>query len=311
MSSRLLTGGDEDDDDYGSRGAGGSQRPAGKRGAPSGSQSSGSQKRVMRVDDSDEDSKIHASTAIHSTSSSLGAKSSSNIPQEDLERLVKDVVRLAIFTSHSDQALKRDDIKGVLDDHAKLFDVVFQKAQERLRDVFGMELVELITRGRKGQTNEKGAKAYILKNILPAELLASDVMDWTQDLEDAGLLMVILSLILVRQGSIYESALLSHMRRLSLLNDNSPFGDFQKKLDVLIRKRYLEKNKLEHMDESGEKAEMEYRWGARARAEVPEENIVKFIQEMFGREAPPGLEESIIKAAGIKAQGSTPAQEQP
>ncbi|KAG0004836.1 Melanoma-associated antigen F1 [Entomortierella chlamydospora] len=289
----------DDDEDYGSRGGGSSQRNTGKRQAPSNNQgSSGSQKRVVR-DDSDQDSDSYTTNATRQTTSGTKA---TDIAPEDFERLVKDVVRLAIFTSHSEQALKREDIKNVLSDHSKLYDPVFQKAQERLRDIFGMELVELTTKGRSGQATEKGAKSYMLRNILPMELLSGGVVNWEAELEDMGLLMVILSLIFVRQGAILESALMSHLRRLSLLEDNSPFGDIQRKLEVLIKKRYLDKFKLDHMDESGEKAEVEYRWGARARVEVPEENVVKFIQEVFGREAPMGLEASILKAAGIKSK---------
>ncbi|KAF9437368.1 hypothetical protein BGZ76_001036 [Entomortierella beljakovae] len=295
-----------EDEDYGSRAGGSSQRNSGKRAAPNNNHAgSGSQKRAMRDDDSDQDSDGYApATARQATS---GGKAS-DIPPEDFERLVKDVVRLAVFTSHSEHPLKRDDIKNVLNDHPKLFDTVFLKAQERLRDIFGMELVELKTKSRSGQSSDKGAKSYMLRNILPLELLSGAVIDWEGELEDMGLLMVILSLIMVREGAIYESALMSHFRRLSLLEDNSPFGDIHKKLEVLIRKRYLDKTKLEHMDDSGEKAEVEYRWGARSKIEVPEGNVVKFIQEVFGREAPLGLEASIQKASGIKAK--EPAQNQ-
>ncbi|KAF9111065.1 hypothetical protein BGX27_005464 [Mortierella sp. AM989] len=279
----------DDDDNYGSKSGGSSQRNYGKRNAPSSNQasSSSSQKRVIR-DDSDQDSDSYTATApIRQT---ITGTKAADIPPEDFERLVKDVVRLAIFTSHSEQPLRRDDIKNVLSDHSRLYDTVFKKAQERLRDIFGMEMVELKTKGRNGQASEKGAKSYMLRNILPVELLSGAVVDWEADLADMGLLMVILSLIMVREGVIFESALMSHLRRLSLLEDDSPFGDIQKKLDVLIKKRYLDRFKLDHMDESGEKAEAEYRWGARTRVEVPEENVVKFIQEVFGREAPLGLE---------------------
>ncbi|KAF8929351.1 Melanoma-associated antigen F1 [Dissophora ornata] len=275
----------DDDDDY--RSGASSQKGSGKRGAPS--SSSGSQKRVIRDDDSDQDLDRHVPSATKKTATTA------HLALEDLERLVKDVVRLAIFTSHSDQPLKRDDIKIILNDYPRMYDQVLQKAQERLRDVFGMEMVELTTRNRSGQSSDKGNKSYILRNILPMELLASSVVDWELELEDMGLLMVILSLIMVREGAIYEK-------------DSSPFGDIQKKLDVMIKKRYLEKYKLEHMDESGEKAEMEYRWGARARVEVPAENVVQFIQEVFGREAPLSLEASILKASGLK--GNEPAQQQ-
>lgn len=50
-----------------------------------------------------------------------------------------------------------------------------------------------------------GSKAYILRNTLPLELVSSGIVDWEDDLEDMGLLMVVLSLIMVRQGAIYES----------------------------------------------------------------------------------------------------------
>lgn len=40
--------------------------------------------------------------------------------------------------------------------HTKLYDTVFDKAQERLRDVFGMEMAELTSKGRSGKNEEKG-----------------------------------------------------------------------------------------------------------------------------------------------------------
>ncbi|KAG0213823.1 Melanoma-associated antigen F1 [Mortierella sp. GBA30] len=310
-----------DDEDYSTK-SNGSSKTYGKRSAPSGSQghSSGSQKRVMRDDDSDQDEGSNAPTPIRPTSSGTkqaftSSSSQVNIDPEDFERLIKDVVRLAVFTSHSDSSLKREDIRNVLNDHSRLFDRVFEKAQERLRDVFGMEMVELTTKGRSGQSNEKGTKAYFLRNVLPQELLASHVVDWEPEFEDMGLLMITLALIMVRQGAILESVLMSRYRRLSLLEDASPFGEIQKKLDVYIKKRYLEKVKLDHMDETGEKVEMEYRWGARARVEIPEENVIKFIQEVFGREAPSNLEASVRKAAGMKgkekANENEPAEMEP
>ncbi|KAF9360267.1 hypothetical protein BGX34_007868 [Mortierella sp. NVP85] len=297
---------EEEDDDYGSasgsRSKSSSQRPVSKRPAPSGSSGP---KRVIRDEDSDQDAEYTSSSTRRAGGSGSRAV---DIPPEDFERLVKDVVRLAIFTAHSDHALRRDDIREVLNDHSRQFDNVFEKAQERLRDVFGMELVELTTKGRTGQGAEKGAKSYMLRNILPMELIASGAADVEAELEDMGLLMVVLSLIMVRQGAIYESALMSQLRRLSLLEDNSPFGDIQKKMEAFIKKRYLEKFKLDHMDDSGEKVEMEYRWGPRARIEFPEMNVLQFIEEVFGNDAPPSLRTSVLKAAGINEK--EPAQQQ-
>ncbi|KAF9158755.1 hypothetical protein DFQ27_002204 [Actinomortierella ambigua] len=327
---------DDSDDNYGS-----SYRGS-KRGAAA--ESSGSQKRRLRREDSDSYVDLGSSAKQPAT----GESSSRGLDDEDKERLVKDVVRLAIFTSHSDAPLKRDDIREVLGDHSRLFDTIFGLAQQRLRDIFGMEMVELTVRskastvpggpssggaattaagsstaagaaGAGGSSNNAGgagaggikgpagSKSYILRTILPQELMASSVIDQEADLESSGLLMVILSLIMVRNGAIYESALMSHLRRLSLLEDNSYFGDVTKKLDQLIKKRYLERIKLAHMDESGEKAEMEYRWGARAYVEYPKHLVVDFIKDVFGENAPQGLTDSIRKAAGMEVASTANA----
>ncbi|KAG0036538.1 Melanoma-associated antigen D2 [Podila clonocystis] len=298
---------DDDDEGYTQRGSSSS-----KRGAPS-SQMAGSQKRVMR-NDSDEET-YAPQTIRRTTTSNSSVLLLDNVTDEnardEIERKIKDVVRLAVFTSHSDSSLKREDIKSVVGSVSpKMFDAIFQKAQERLRDVFGMELVELTTKGRSGNNAEKGSKAYILRNTLPVELVSSGMVDWEDELEDMGLLMVVLSLIMVRQGAIYESALMAHLRRMNLLSDESPLGDITKKMDAYVKRRYLDRLKLEHMDDSGEKAEMEFRWGARARVEVPEENVVQFMKEVFGREAPIGLEASIMKAAGIKTNNAVDQQEE-
>ncbi|KAG0047968.1 Melanoma-associated antigen F1 [Gryganskiella cystojenkinii] len=285
----------DDDEAYG----GGSSSSQGQRKRPSQGQSSGSQKRVMREDDSDQGSDVHVPAAKQPTI--RGATAAVGVPPEDMERLIKDVVRLAIFTAHSETSLKREDIKNVMGNHGRALDHVFNKAQERLRDVFGMEMAELTTRGRDGRSEEKGTKTYMLRNVLPINLLETTIIDWEPELEDMGLLMVILSLIMVREGTLQESVLLSHLRRMALLEDASNFGDIHKKLDEFIKKRYLDRYKLEHMDDSGEKIEMEYRWGARARVEIPEENVVKFIQEVFGREAPQNLVTQIKKAAGMES----------
>ncbi|KAF9934575.1 Melanoma-associated antigen D2 [Linnemannia zychae] len=286
-----------DEDDYGPRSS--SQRNSSKRSAPLNSQGSisGSQKRVMGGDDDDNSDQDNSHTPAAIRQTIQGSKvSMPNVPPEEYERFIKDTVRLAIFSSHSEAGtLKRDDIKAR--NHGKLYDNVFDRAQDRLRNIFGMEMVELTTKGRSGKNDEKGTKSYILRNTLPQDLLATDAIDWDDQLEDQGLLMVILSLIMVREGAIFESQLKQHFRRLMLTGEGS---DIEKKMEMFIKRRYLEKSKLEYLNESGEKVEMEIRWGSRARAEIPEENVVQFIEEVFGPDAPKTLRESIVKASGIK-----------
>ena len=69
----------------------------------------------MREDDSDQGSDVHvpaAKSTATGTGGIRGAASAGSIPPEDMERFVKDVVRLAIFTAHSENSLKREDIKN-------------------------------------------------------------------------------------------------------------------------------------------------------------------------------------------------------
>ncbi|KAF9413467.1 Melanoma-associated antigen D2 [Podila epigama] len=273
-----------------------------KRGAPL--EGVSSQKRRMRDDNSDEESFVPSAIRRATATSAAAANAMSILEsvtdenaKDEIERKIKDVVRLAVFTSHSDASLKREDIRSVVGNMTpRMVEAIFQKAQQRLRDVFGMELVELTTRGRNGTNAEKGVKAYYLCNILPMQLISTDVIDWKDQVEDMGLLMVILSLVMIREGAIYEK--------------QSVPGNIQTKLDGYVKQKYLEKIKLEHMDDSGEKPEMEIRWGARARVEVPEENVVQFIKEVFGKDAPPGLEASIMKAAGMKGNEDASQQAQ-
>lgn len=52
----------------------------------------------------------------------------------------------------------------------------------------------------------------MLRNILPTQILQGDVIDW-EEVEDMGLLMVILSFIMVREGALQESKFLIFKRK--------------------------------------------------------------------------------------------------
>jgi len=67
----------------------------------------------MREDDSDQGSDVHVPASKQAVTTNVrGMASASGIPADDMERLIKDVVRLAIFTAHSESPLKREDIKN-------------------------------------------------------------------------------------------------------------------------------------------------------------------------------------------------------
>ncbi|EED83309.1 predicted protein [Postia placenta Mad-698-R] len=85
--------------------------------------------------------------------------------QDDIERKAHDLVRLALFTETRRMPLRRDEIsKKVLGSSTRMFNVVLGRAQEILRQTFGMDLVELQSRaGLERETGDKDKDAELLK----------------------------------------------------------------------------------------------------------------------------------------------------
>jgi melanoma-associated antigen len=79
---------------------------------------------------------------------------------------VKEFVRLAIFSENSRDFLTRDNIvKYALNGYHGLFKQVFNEAQEILRKVFALEMVETSTRvtTKGGIDGTTGNKKFILR----------------------------------------------------------------------------------------------------------------------------------------------------
>jgi hypothetical protein len=67
--------------------------------------------------------------------------------EQDLKKRATDLVRLALFHEQGRMPLRRDEItKKVMGSQRGAFKTVFEEAQNILRGMFGMELVELPTR---------------------------------------------------------------------------------------------------------------------------------------------------------------------
>ncbi|PSK60261.1 hypothetical protein B9Z65_1159 [Elsinoe australis] len=65
------------------------------------------------------------------------------------DQMVKNLVRLALACEYTRAPLRRSDINAkVLGVHTRQFKVVFAAAQQHLKEVFGMELIELPTRDK-------------------------------------------------------------------------------------------------------------------------------------------------------------------
>ncbi|CAI2184238.1 12073_t:CDS:2 [Funneliformis geosporum] len=207
------------------------------------------QKRRRRDEEETEESSNEGSVTQPSTTAE---KAALKLTAEELERKVKDVVRLALFSELRKQPLKREDItKKVLHEHSRTYQVVFDKAQELLVDVFGMSLAELPLREKKAGGSRKPTQSYstkyVLKNILPQDYREIGIISWEKnnEIESMGLLTVILSLIHVN-GKVLSDEQLAHYYRRLYLTDNDKF-DLEKLLSTFVKQGYLDKQKNEQI----------------------------------------------------------------
>ncbi|KAF9530740.1 MAGE family-domain-containing protein [Crepidotus variabilis] len=118
-----------------------------------------------------------------------------------------DLVRLALFVEQRRTILRRDEInKKVLGQAARAFNRVFLFAQQKLRDAFGMELVELPSRagleadaapdgessqarpttGLKKRAAAQGSKAYMVRSCLHPLIIEHAAQTYPEILEEEG-----------------------------------------------------------------------------------------------------------------------------
>ncbi|KAH8556720.1 MAGE family-domain-containing protein [Umbelopsis sp. PMI_123] len=279
------------------------------------------QRNLRDDDDDDDDEYIAPSTSStqrepkrmrqeDSPYTELDSHQSAEQTSQEIERKVNDTVRYALACEHRKQVIRRDDIsKKILADYSRSFPVIFERTQAKLRHLFGMELTELASKdksaaAKRATANGKAAlsKTYVLRNILPEEQNDSQIIHHIDDeYQSTGLLYVILALIFVNEQSMNDEMLMSHLNRLRIAEESETFGDRAKILDGFVRQGYLQRQKLNIDTAQSDQPVFQYSWGPRAKAEIPEQNMVGLISSVYhvqGSELDK-LQDSIYKAAAI------------
>ena len=256
----------------------------------------------------------------------------------ETRRRAGDLVRMALCAEFRREPLRRDDLaRAVLGrDGTRAFPVVLAHAQLILRDTFGMELVDARARGGSDERTSKRPRveprrAFILRSVLPARVAAAIAppdgpLTWAPSDGGAqmGLLFLVLSVVLLSGRQCAGDRVRAALAALGLARDCAlpaalqPLGvdagaalsatqtrgrgdplDLDAFLALLHRQGYLESVRVP----SGDAApRLEWRWGARADAEIGERAVGAFIERLYRPSKveadDPALARRIERAAG-------------
>jgi len=219
------------------------------------------------------------------------------VSREERNRLVSDLMRLMIF-HHTEGPVKRSDVlKLVMKDYARvsgLTKYVVDQARLRLFHTFGYTLVEF-TKERSanvGVGNAAGArrhasatadaagaavKLFALENALSVDNLKGVVFSGRHGAEIA-LRMVACSIVACGGDKLEEETLWVHLQSLGMhryAKDHLEFGDVEKKVEALVKQRYLIKEKAAA-------GGVVYKLGERAKDEIGLQEILSFSRAMAG-----------------------------
>lgn len=220
----------------------------------------------------------------------------SALAEEQQDELVKRMIRLMICRNAMKKPVKREDLSkhifanmGNIRSKGKVFQGTFTAAQQKLRTIFGMEMV-LIQRQvkvkRSGssrmasqatQSGPVGTKGYVLISVLDHETRAEE----RKNRASFGFLMVVAGMILMEPSCrIEQEDLYSALRRLGVHVRESKGhkqlngGNVKELLEsVLVKQWYLEREK--------EGDTFFYTLGPRFRVEIEGDDVVGFVDAVY------------------------------
>ncbi|KAJ1655800.1 hypothetical protein IWQ61_004515 [Dispira simplex] len=222
----------------------------------------------------------------------------------------------------------------ILMDNTRDFTTLFAAAQSRLRDVFGMEMIELPAREKIVSQNPTARRAaavqkerstskatWILCNVLdlPTTTDAKPLIDWDYQTGLMGITGAILSLIFLNNMALPADRLEYYLQKLDPhplvwggTDDRDRTLSIHQLLANLVRMNYLDRLPLgsidsTHPSSSGVSSQMtgqdtilyEYRWGPRAKVEFPLMRMARFIAKVSGEPVTPALLRKLEHVCGL------------
>jgi len=276
-------------------------------------------------DDSDEESSSSSrpttprgkgsQTPRSQASGKSGAKNLA-LDQDDVEKLVSDVVFYFLVADQKKQLIKRPELCKNCDLSRKSRsdqDSIIEKAKLHLATIFGIRVEEL--------EHKKGH--YILVNQLAEEENGeNDHIHWSDnDAGQMGLTFSILGLIFMNGGKVSDEVLFKFLKSLGVSEEivrkergrektvevdpevSALFGGDVKKFvnEVLVGKQhYLARVRVPSHDV--EQEVYEYTWGDRAEKEVKRSSVLKMVCELYDNCSPKMFKEQLEKVIALEGE---------
>jgi len=276
-------------------------------------------------DDSDEESSSSSTTPrgkgsqtprSQSQASSRPSPNPGGLTQDDVEKLVSDVVFYFLVADQKKQLIKRPELCKNCDLSRKSRadqDSIIDKAKLHLATVFGIRVEEL--------ENKKGH--YILVNQLAQDGNSeNDHIYWSDnEAGQMGLTFSLLGLVFMNGGKVSDEILFKFLKSLGVSEDivrkergrekcvevdpevAALFGGDVKKFvnEVLVAKQhYLARARVPHHDV--DKEIYEYTWGDRAEKEVKRSNVLKMVCELYDNCSPKMFKEQLEKVIALEGE---------
>ncbi|GAM25383.1 hypothetical protein SAMD00019534_085580, partial [Acytostelium subglobosum LB1] len=223
---------------------------------------------------------------------------------QEIRKLIDEFVRYVVFADRKKLPLTRADIVSkVLTNYKdkKVITAVFDSGRQRLKDIFGLELIDVFKDGKKADTST----IFMIKNMLPLELMneiakvaAVENKETLLNAQQKGLLSIILGIILLDNHMVESDMLNEKLLRLGFEPGrlHPTFGEWEKNIDRYVKEGYLVKKKAIKDTSSI----FVYRFGPRSMAECSKRLILQVISDVYGVEGP--LDPMLLKSIELEEQ---------
>ncbi|XP_064633096.1 non-structural maintenance of chromosomes element 3 homolog [Lineus longissimus] len=230
--------------------------------------------RKAPVEEEDSEEEYAPTQASQSQSMTQAQRAISERDKEEVNRRINDVVHYLMIMDQKKLPIKKQDInKLVLKDFNKGFEWIMTKAKERLKNIFGIEVVE---------TDAK-PKSYMLINTLDIDSENPHLTWGPEDNSKMGLLMIILSLIFMKGNMMADTVLWHSLSKMGIEPERTHevFGDTKKLIcQEFVRQGYLEYIRQPQSDPPA----YDFTWGCRARAETTKKKVLDFVCQVYGED---------------------------